>query len=252
MLTIKRLSIENRVELSGITIKPGDIVHILGPNGSGKSSLLGALSGLQPFDGDVLFNDQNLTQIPLTELAQYRAYLPQQSTLAFNLTVGHYLSLAAPQTSRAQNMQALTEAVDLICQKLVIADKLDSGIFALSGGELQRVRLAATILQVWPSLNPDARLLILDEPAAPLDVGQQTLLYEFLNEIAAMGLTVVVANHDLNKSLRYAKTVLLLKAGKRVAFGESQAVMTAKQLSQTFDTHIELTHYQDKPLLVIN
>lgn len=75
------------------------------------------------------------------------------------------------------------------------------------------MRLAGSCLQIWPSLNPYAKLLILDEPAAPLDIAQEGLLYSLIQQVAAKGITVIMANHDLNRSLRHADKVLLLSQG---------------------------------------
>lgn len=257
MLTIKSLNIPKRVHLPNLTFHPGEVIHIVGPNGSGKSSSIAAMSGLFDYEGEIQLDGQELSRLSLSHLAQVRAYLPQQHHLTFNMNVRHYLNLSLSNSNHVKHkmikdqQRKVDEIIDYICQRLMIADKQMKGMFELSGGEAQRVRVAASILQVWPSLNPHAKILLLDEPAAPLDVGQQSILYQFLDEIAQMGLIVVVANHDLNKTLRYAHKVLLLKEGQFYAFGKTQDIMTSERLSLVFETKIALTSYQNQPILVM-
>ena len=89
----------------------------------------------------------------------------------------------------------------------------------LSGGEQQRVLIARTLLQVWPSLNPGGRVLLLDEPLAGLDLHQQLALLRLLKQLAGQGLLVVLAIHDINLAIDWADRVLCLQQGRVVGEG---------------------------------
>ena len=132
--------------------------------------MLEAISGIgDSYKGDIKLDEKDLSDLSLQDLSLHRAYLCQSARPAFNLEVFQYLALSLPSSSQGLNTE-INAALEEITQMLDIADKLHRSIQALSGGEWQRVRLAGMCLQVWPTLNPYAKLLILDEPAAPLDL----------------------------------------------------------------------------------
>ncbi|GLT13963.1 vitamin B12 import ATP-binding protein BtuD [Vibrio algivorus] len=235
MLDIKDLSVSNRLMPMSFQVNSGEIVHVIGPNGSGKSTLLEVLAGLLSHQGTVAFNGESIAQYDLKELAKIRAYLCQSDRPAFNMSVFQYLSLSI---SKDAHHDLVEKAVGEITTQLCITDKLGKSIHHLSGGEWQRVRLAGVCLQVWPTLNSDAKVLLLDEPAAPLDVGQESLLYQMIKVMASKGLTVVMANHDLNRTLRHSDKVLILKEGVLKAVGETKSLLTSQLMTEIFSTQV--------------
>lgn len=205
----------------------GEILHLVGPNGAGKSTLLARIAGLSSGQGSVLFNARYLTQWPASQLAQHRAYLAQQQTPPFAMPVWQYLTLH-------QRDNAQTAILAQIAGKLGLGDKLGRAVNHLSGGEWQRVRLAAVILQIHPAGNPTGELLLLDEPMNSLDVAQQAALDKLLNELVAAGITVVMSSHDLNHTLRHARQVWLLSAGKLLMSGRQTEVLTPSHLAMAY------------------
>ncbi|GAL08327.1 vitamin B12 ABC transporter ATPase component BtuD [Photobacterium aphoticum] len=230
-------------------IQRGEIVHFIGPNGSGKSTAISMLSGLVEAQGSVTLEGRALVDYDLSDLARLRSYLAQQDKPAFSVGVYHYLalSLSALGDLPAENVQA---AVEEICGALKIMDKLSRNIQQLSGGEWQRVRLAGACLQVWPTLNPEAKFLLLDEPAAALDIGQEATMYKLIRNIAAQGIAVIMANHDLNRTLREADKVVLLNNGSCVAQGEPRDVMTVERLETVFATQIQRIEHDGQSCLL--
>ena len=105
-------------------------------------------------------------------------------------------------------------------------------------------------LQIWPSLNPYSKLLILDEPAAPLDIGQEALLYKLIDHVAKQGISVLMANHDLNRTLRHADQVLLLDKGVLQKVGSAEKVMVPERLEQVFNTRIKSITVDDATYLL--
>ncbi len=215
----------------------GEKLHLIGANGSGKSTLLMLLSGLLEGQGAIHYDGAPITSLSHSELARQRALLTQQTRPPFSMAVFQYLQLALSPIGKV-DPELLNNAVNDITTYLSIDDKLNRPIEHLSGGEWQRVRIAAACLQVWPSVNPDGRVLLLDEPGAALDIGQESLLYKLVDRMAVEGVTVIIANHDLNRTLAEADTVIILRQGHVVAKGKPREVMTTEVLEEAYSTRL--------------
>lgn len=251
MLSIRSLAVNTRLLPLSFDAVAGEVIHIVGPNGSGKSTLLSAVAGMIEFSGEVRLFDENMTDLSIETLASRRAYLTQSGKPPFAIGVAQYLSLSIPPYVEPSSPK-ITEAVEALSTLLKLEDKLHRSIAELSGGEWQRVRLAGICLQVWPTLNPYARLLLLDEPAAPLDIGQEALLYQLIRRMAKMGLIVLMANHDLNRALQFADKTLVLKKGVLVDFGAASEVMTSQTLSDVFANHVQRVEFNGKNVLLFD
>lgn len=251
MIRVSHLSVGARLLPFSLNVEAGEILHVIGPNGSGKSTFLSALSGLQEYQGDVYYDQENIDGYSIEALASQRAFLSQSDRPAFNLVVAQYLALSVPN-SKLHDTKLIDETVSELAQLLELGDKLHRSIHNLSGGEWQRVRLCAICLQIWPTLNPAAKLLILDEPAAPLDIGQESLLYRLIQKVADMGLTVVMSNHDLNRTLNYADQVVLFDKGVMLQFGTPHEVLTEQQLESVFNTRVTKAVVNQKSVLLFD
>lgn len=249
ILTAQNIAFVSRLLPMSLMLYSGQITHVIGPNGSGKSTVLSILSGLFDYEGRIKLLSDDLADYDLPSLAHVRSYLSQQDKPSFSIPVFQYLSLAVSALHDV-DMAQLQLTLDEICQRLDIQDKLSRNIQQLSGGEWQRVRLAAACLQVWPSINPQAKLLLLDEPAAALDIGQEAAMYQLVRSIAMQGIAVVMVNHDLNRTLREADNVVLLDHGRCIACGGIEQVMTVDRLQAVFKTGIHRIDHQGLPCLV--
>ncbi|MEC6814233.1 vitamin B12 ABC transporter ATP-binding protein BtuD [Photobacterium toruni] len=249
VLHAQNIAFVSRLLPMSLTLYAGQITHVIGPNGSGKSTVLSILSGLFAHKGSIKLLDIDLVDYDLLSLAQVRSYLSQQDKPNFSIPVFQYLSLAI---SALHDIEAdkLQIALNEICQSLDIKDKLSRNIQQLSGGEWQRVRLAAACLQVWPAINPQAKLLLLDEPAAALDIGQEAAMYQLVRKISQQGITVVMVNHDLNRTLREADNVVLLDQGQCVGCGHVDQIMTIDNLQAVFKTGIDKIEHHGVPCLI--
>ncbi|MFA0085725.1 vitamin B12 ABC transporter ATP-binding protein BtuD [Vibrio sp. 10N.261.51.F12] len=238
MIQVHNLSVGTRLLPLSVSIPEGKLTHIIGPNGSGKSTFLSALTGILEAEGQVTIDDKAVSSLSLADLSLLRAYLNQSSRPAFNMPVYQYLSLSIPSCCDGQNTQ-VNHAVSEITALLNLTSMLTRTVHHLSGGEWQRVRLAACCLQIWKPINPFAKLLVLDEPSAPLDVGQEKYLHEMIARIMEQGTAVVVANHDLNVTLRRADHVVMLNNGVLVQQGSSDEVLTASNVGQVYSTQAQ-------------
>ena len=208
-------------------IRPGEIIHLVGPNGAGKSTLLARMAGLSTGPGQVRLNERLLNDWPAQELARHRAYLSQHQMPPFAMPVWHYLSL------HLQN-EAQNGLLTAIAQKLGLGDKLGRQVNHISGGEWQRVRLAAVILQIHRQANASGQLLLLDEPMNSLDVAQQAALDRLLSDLCASGIAIVMSSHDLNHTLRHAHSSWLNCQGQTIACGSTAEVLSEENLTAAY------------------
>lgn len=230
LLAASALAVANRLAPLDLAWQGGQLVALLGPNGSGKSTLLGALAGLLPGQGEVRIGGESLADLSWLALAQRRAMLPQRQPQLFHIPVFQVLSLGLDE---AQSAAGQNEAIQALCQALELDALLARDFSRLSGGEQQRVLIARTLLQVWPSLNPGGRVLLLDEPLAGLDLHHQLALLRLLKQLAGQGLLVVLAIHDINLAIDWADRLLCLQQGRVVREGGVELVDEAL-LAQVF------------------
>lgn len=227
-MTLQDVAESGRLGPVTAAVNAGDILHLVGPNGAGKSTLLARMAGLARGSGSIMLHGKPLDAWHATALARRRSYLAQQQNPPFAMPVWHYLTLHQPHRSH-------TELLHDVAGALGLEDKLGRMATQLSGGEWQRVRLAAVILQIHPAGNPEGELLLLDEPMNSLDVAQQAALDRLLNVLYRAGITVVMSSHDLNHTLRHAQQAWLLRNGKLIASGSRDSVLTPERLAQAYD-----------------
>lgn len=216
LLEARGLSIPARLAPLDLDWQGGQLVALLGPNGSGKSTLLGALAGILPAEGTVRLGGEALADLSWPELARRRAMLPQRQPQLFHIPVFQVLSLGLDEGTEPE---VRNRAVASLCEALELEALLARDFSCLSGGEQQRVLIARTLLQLWPSLNPDGRVLLLDEPLAGLDLHHQLALLRLLKSLARQGLLVVLAIHDINLAIDWADRILCLQQGRLVSEG---------------------------------
>ena len=227
LMQLRNVKEAGRLAPFSAQVRPGEMVHLVGPNGAGKSTLLMRMAGLTAGPGEVVFNQRKLEQWSAQELARHRAYLSQHQMPPFAMPVWHYLSLHLQQGGQS-------ELLGSIAGKLGLSDKLGRQVNHISGGEWQRVRLAAVILQVHPLANPAGQLLVLDEPMNSLDVAQQAALDRLLSELCASGIAIVMSSHDLNHTLRHAHSSWLICQGQTIACGSTAEVLSEENLTAAY------------------
>lgn len=211
---------ENGKALSdfSLELKAGSITALLGPNGSGKSTALGIGAGwLKPQNG-------SLTKQGST------AFLPQSERLAFSFSCLEYVCFGrAPHLPFFALPSSFDKEIALSALKKVGMDKnAKKSITAMSGGELQLVRIARALAQ-------EAACIILDEPSEMLDPAHVSMISSVLLELAALGRTILFSTHDLSFALAVAGEAALLKSGRLLANGKSKDVINCKTLEQLFD-----------------
>lgn len=239
MITVKDLAVDHRLLPCSFSIDAGEVLHLLGPNGSGKSTLIAALAGDIPHQGEIKMGDKHLNETTLSEQAELRSYLQQSGRPTFNVPVFKYLQVSVPKWVH-QASDAFTVVFAHLTEQFELKDKLHKPINHLSGGEWQRVRIVATCLQIWPEYNPHAKFVLFDEPAAALDIRFDSKFHQLAKHLADMGLTVIIANHDLNRSLHHADRVMLLSNGVLKYSGLPSEALTVERVKEVYQTSVVL------------
>lgn len=230
-------------------LAPGHITAIVGGNGSGKSTLLKAFSRvLLPHAGTVTLDGHDLHALPPRALARRLSILPQTPTAPDTLTVGELVAYGRHPHRRW--LRPLTpadhEAIDHALAVTGTAPLRDRPIGTLSGGQRQRAWIAMTLAQ-------GAEILLLDEPTAALDPGHQLEVMSLLARLNRdQGRTIVLVLHDLNLAARYATHMIALAAGRIIATGPPDEVMTAPILHALFgiNAHIMRDPLTDTPMCI--
>ncbi|AWH87221.1 vitamin B12 ABC transporter ATP-binding protein BtuD [Limnobaculum parvum] len=237
MLKLTNITLLSRLSDITVSAESGKLIHVIGPNGAGKSSLLASIAGLLPYQGTIELQQRDIRHCSAIQLADMRAYLSQQQDSRAMMLVFQYIALHQPKMATALEVETV---VMFLAEQLELTDKLTRPLGQLSGGEWQRVRLVAVFLQVWPTLNPEARLLLLDEPMNSLDVAQQAALDNLLMQFCQLGASAIVSAHNLNHTLHHADEVWLFYQGQLIASGTTAEVMSVQQLEKVFHIGFEL------------
>ena len=225
--------------LSGVSFEArnGSLTAVVGPNGSGKSSLVRALIGRVPLArGQIAIDGTLTTAIPRDALARRVAVVTQREELAFPLLVAEYVALGRfPHLGVWHSAGDRDAAAVAGAMTAAGVDPLrDRSVAALSGGELQRVRLARALAQ-------GGEALVLDEPTAFLDVGHEMAVFELLHRLARDGRAVLLVSHQLNLVARFADHMVLLHRGVVAAAGPPSSVMRADVLEPVYEWPLVVT-----------
>ena len=218
------------VDAATFEVPAGTVTALLGPNGAGKSTRLRALSGIhRPDAGSVIFDGDDLLALPRRERARRVALVEQDATTELPLT-----GRAVAALGRTPH-EALLGGGDPSSDHVVDAALADAGALpfadravpTLSGGERQRVLLARALAQ-------EPRLLLLDEPMNHLDIAAQLDVLALLGRLAASGVTVLAAMHDLALAAAHASHVVVLSRGAVVASGPTAEVLTPARIQDVY------------------
>ncbi len=228
-----RFGAHRALQSVSVEIRRGNFVAVLGPNGSGKSTFIRTVLGtVCPSSGQIKVFGRNPVEVP----AERIGYVPQIKTfdrsfpaLSVDLVISG-LRRAWPGRRSASDVHRAEQSL-----RDVGADHLaNRRIGTLSGGELQRVYLARSLVRC-----PD--LLLLDEPATGIDVAGESDLYQVLDrQRSNADLTIVMVTHDWEAAFHHASKILLLNS-VQIAFGEPQAALTEASLREAFG-HVGHAH----------
>lgn len=224
-----------------LSLRPGEVFGLLGPNGAGKSSLVRLLAGhVAPMAGRVTLGGIQLSAIPMRARAARIGYLPQQFTPHWDYQVGEILRLGLERCLDPSSPSALDDLANAFDLGHLVSRRWST----LSGGERGRALAAAV-------LAPAPQVIIADEPAAALDIGQAASLMRRLRLRASGGAAIVVVVHDLNLAAQWCDRIGIMRGGCLVDSGDARPILEGRALETAFGVPIERAAASDGSLLLV-
>lgn len=228
------------LESLSLAALPGELLCLLGPNGAGKTTLLRAWARfLRPAGGTVLLDGRDIWQLPREYFARQVALTPQTERRDWPLTVEQSVSLGrAPHRGWVLPLSSADrEVVERALESAGLSSLRERPITQLSGGEWRRMIIARALAQ-------EARVLLLDEPTAGLDLKYQVQMLQLVRDLARREqLTVVLTLHDLNHAALYSDRIALLGESTLLALGEPASVMTPELIEETFGVPVTVVQH---------
>lgn len=214
----------------------GDFICLLGENGAGKTTLFRCMLGfLKGYTGEILIDGAPQKSYSVRALARKAAYIPQAHAPTFNYTVlqtvlmgttaqlGRYASPGKKEEKKAEEC----------LERLGIRHLAGRGFARISGGERQLVLIARALAQ-------DSRVLIMDEPTANLDYGNQIRVMQQVQALAGEGYLILLSTHNPEHALLYSHKVLVLREGKTDLYGETRRILSAPVISDLYGIPVKV------------
>ncbi|MFM2211259.1 MAG: hypothetical protein RL639_453 [Verrucomicrobiota bacterium] len=207
--------------IDGVSLRAesGQVVAVVGPNGAGKTTLLRALAGLVTSSGELRIAGEDPRSASAQANARHRAYCAQKPACAWDYRVNDLGVIVGTPDAYAECLARLS-----------LADLSDRRLTQLSGGEQKAALLAMTFASL---AEPFGAALLLDEPAASLDIARQALVAAEIRRFAQAGGAAIVATHDLTFA-RECDAVLVLAEGRAIGLGAPSAALTPAVIAATW------------------
>lgn len=228
-----------------LTLSEPGLVSILGPNGVGKSTLMYTINKiLEPTEGRVLIDGEDVEEMPFKDIAKKVAYVPQSSGETFAMTVMDTVLMGRyPHSGYTVTKEDLEIAADCL-MKVHMGDYAMSMFNELSAGQHQRVMVARGLAQ-------EPELLMLDEPTSNLDIYHQISTMRLLRDIAhRRGIIVLVICHDLNVASRFSDRMIMFSQGRIYADGTPEEVITPETIHNVYRVNADVTTVQNRPYVI--
>ncbi len=228
-------------------IQRSRMLAVVGPNGAGKSTLLRLIAGLiKPGAGDVRSGDAPLDSLPPRERARHITFLPQKPVAPAATSAMEIVSLGRHPHRKFGLFESATDriTVERSMEQTGTTPFASRRMDTLSGGEAQRVHLAAALAQ-------QPKVLLLDEPTAELDLRFQLQIFELLRELTDREkLATIVVTHDLNLARRFSDDALLLSAGHVAAMGPTETVLVPETLEAVYGVGFKTAECENQTWLL--
>jgi iron complex transport system ATP-binding protein len=223
-----------------LSLQKGEVLCVLGPNGSGKSTLFRTMLGLLPaLGGEVTIDGRPIGQMERGEIARAVAYVPQASSSYFDFSLeemvvmGRTTHLGAFAAPGARDHAAAAESLE----RMGIAALAARPVSGVSGGERQLALIAR-------ALASEAPALVMDEPTANLDFGNQARVLSQVAQLRDAGVSILLCTHDPDHAFQVADRVLLLRGGCAITLAPTQEALTAQNLTRLYDVPVQVAEVE--------
>ncbi len=218
------------------SLAAGEILCVLGPNGGGKTTLFRTLLGLiRKHSGFIGLEGNAIENLSREEIARRAGYVPQGHSAYFAFTLREFVLMG--RTSRlgafAAPGKSDRQVAERALESLGIAQLADKPVTEVSGGERQLALVARALAQ-------EPRLLVMDEPTAGLDFGNQIRVLGKISELAATGISILFSSHDPDHALLSAHRALLLGEGRALEIGAPQQVIRTETLKRLYGVDVQV------------
>ena len=218
------------------TLNAGRVISILGPNGAGKTTLLNCIAGLfKPREGNILIDGKNMETLSHREVARIIGYVPQIIVPAFSYSVLDYVVTGcAPHIGTFERPKQIHfDAAMAALESMGIAALRDKPYNEISGGERQQVSIARALAQ-----RP--AFILMDEPTAHLDYGNQIQVLKTIRTMASQGYGIALTTHNPNHALLLGDQLAVLERDGTFTFGKCKEVLTEPFLNHLYGIDLRL------------
>jgi iron complex transport system ATP-binding protein len=218
------------------SLAAGEAMCVLGPNGGGKTTLFRTLLGLlQPHAGTILLGGISLESLSRREIAQRIGYVPQGHSAYFAFTVRDFVLMGRTAHLGVFSVPGRKdrELAERVLESLGIAHLAHRPVTEISGGERQLALVARALAQ-------EPAMLVLDEPTASLDFGNQVRVLEKISALAASGIAILFASHDPDHAFLASQRVLLLAEGRALEIGTPAQVIRPDSLKRLYGVAVDV------------
>lgn len=222
-------------------VDKGEIFTILGRNGAGKSTLLNCVANLfVPKSGGIYLNGQPMNKMKLTQIAQVIGYVPQVHNPAYSYTVRDFTVMGRTPYIGALSKpsKADYDKVDEVLEELGIMKLRDKSYTAISGGERQQVTIARVMVQ-------EPQLILLDEPTAHLDYGNQLRTVKMIKKLADRGFGVIMTTHNPDHAMLLGDKVAILDKQGHLNVDKAEHSLTEEALSELYDIDLKMVYVEE-------
>lgn len=245
-IEVRNLSFQygNRKVLNNLSFSAdeGDLLCVIGPNGVGKSTLFKCILGLlKGYSGEILLSGNNIHKISRKLMAREIAYIPQSTFPTFNFTVLNTVLMGTTSQLGVVSSPKIEQEILAIetLEKLGISYLADRGYAEISGGERQLVLIARAMVQ-------QAKVLIMDEPTANLDYGNQVRVMEHVKNLSKEGYTIILSTHNPEHVLFYGSKVMVIYNGEIISLGEPKLKLSQELLEKVYRVKVNLHDINSK------
>jgi iron complex transport system ATP-binding protein len=218
------------------SLEQGELLGLLGPNGSGKTSLFRCVLGLDnSYKGEVFLEGENIRNKNPAEMSRLAAYVPQAHHPTFNYTVMDMVLMGTTSGEREWALPGRRQkaAAEEALAKINFLDFRDRNFRELSGGEQQMVLIARALAQ-------QTRILVMDEPTANLDYGNQLRLLMTISGLRSNGYSIFLSTHNPDHAFLFARRVMAIHNHELAAMGTPADVLTSELIHTLYGINVRL------------